>query len=346
MHPPGLSGKLWAVHLKPKEDELFSCWIAREAHAHGVKVQTFCDVAFGKERQIWNRDIDRLAPAWLVDEWGKRTAIPHDAVLATTLHAYQGLLYREFHSSGLLKWILPLKIYHRTRKGFGLQFCPSCLSEDEEPFFRKRWRVAFNTICPTHGVMLHDRCPNCGAPVIFHRLELGKHETIEVGPMSECHACRFDLRGAATVSPLIYDEEVLSLMRQSSLLLEGGRSSVEMDLGTLGVLHQLCKLMISRHGKLHLREFVVGRLGVSDIPLEGTHFPFELRPIWERHHVLQLAWWLVADLEARLAEAWKAKVVRYNLLYRDFEDRPEWYDSIVGKFSDWRKDNRLDTDLK
>jgi hypothetical protein len=94
--------------------------------------------------------------------------------------------------------------------------------------------------------------------------------------------------------------------------------------------------MIRRHGKLHLREFVLGRLRVSDIPLEGAHFPLELRPIWERHHILQLSWWLIADLEHRLTEAWKTKAVRYNLLYRDFEERPEWYDRIAEKFSDWR----------
>lgn len=336
MHPSGLSGKLWAIHLKPKEDELFSCWIAREAHAQGIKVQTFCDLAFGKERQIWNRDIDRLAPAWLIDEWSNRTAIPVDHVLATTLHAYQGLLYREFYPSWVLKWILPLKMYHRKRMGFGLQFCPLCLAGDEEPFFRKKWRVAFNTVCQTHGVMLHDRCPNCGEPVIFHRLELGKHETIEAGPMSECHACRFDLRETAVSSPTIYDQEVFSLMRQSSLLLETGQPSIGMDMGTLDVLHQLCKLMISQHGKLRLREYVLDRLGATYVPVEGKHFPFELRPIWVRHHVLQLAWWLIADLENRLAEAWKAKVVRYNLLYRDFASRPEWYDRIAEKFSDCR----------
>lgn len=336
MHPSGLSGKLWAVHLKPKEDELFSCWIAREAHAQGVKVQTFCDLAFGKERQIWNRDIDRLAPTWLVDEWSRRTAIPADEVLATTLHAYQGLLYREFHPTGFLKWILPLKMYHRKRMGFGLQFCPSCLSEDEEPFFRKRWRVAFNTMCPIHGVMLHDRCPNCGAPVIFHRLELGKHETIESGPMSECHACHFDLREAEATPPSIYDDEAFSFMRQSSLLLEGAQKLPSLNVDTFAVLHQLCKLMITQHARLKLREFVLGRLRVSDIPLEGTHFPFELRPIWERHHVLQLAWWLVADLENRLTAAWKAKAVRYNMLFRDFEDLPKWYGEITAQFSNWR----------
>lgn len=36
MSGSGLSGKLYPVHLKPKDDELLTSWIVRLALAHGL----------------------------------------------------------------------------------------------------------------------------------------------------------------------------------------------------------------------------------------------------------------------------------------------------------------------
>lgn len=161
------TGKLWPVHPHPYPDELLSSWLVRIAHANGEKVQSFCNHEFGTKHQIWNRDIDRLAPEWLLMALSERTATPIEKVRQTTLKRYEGILFDHSVSSGVEKWITPLKIYHRTRKSHGLQFCPECLKEDVEPYFRTQWRIAFHTFCPKHNVMLHDRCPYCGEPVIF-----------------------------------------------------------------------------------------------------------------------------------------------------------------------------------
>jgi hypothetical protein len=129
----GFTSPLWPIRYKPFPDELLSCWLVRLAHGHGLKVQTFCNLMFGNRRQVWNRDIDRLAPAWLVDELILRTGTSPELAWGTTLHAYEGILYSKFQMSGTLRWILALKVYHRTRKGYGLQFCPACLAEDQVP---------------------------------------------------------------------------------------------------------------------------------------------------------------------------------------------------------------------
>ncbi|WP_369124446.1 TniQ family protein, partial [Undibacterium sp. CCC2.1] len=64
-------------------------------------------------------------------------------------------------------------MYHRKRNAYGLQFCPTCLAEDSVPYFRRRWRVAFYTVCNEHKTMLLDRCPKCGSSVAAHRLDIG-----------------------------------------------------------------------------------------------------------------------------------------------------------------------------
>jgi len=159
----GLTSPLWPIRYRPLPDELLSSWLVRLAHGHGLKVQTLCNLIFGDQRQVWNRDIDRLAPMWLITELCRQTDTPFDVAWATTLRTYEGWLYPKYRSSGMLHWILMLNMYHRKRQGYGMQFCPHCLASDPVPYLRKSWRVAFNTVCAQHGNLLADRCPACGA---------------------------------------------------------------------------------------------------------------------------------------------------------------------------------------
>jgi hypothetical protein len=333
----GLPSPLWPIRYKPLPDELLSCWLVRLAHGHGLKAQTFCNLIFGNRRQVWNRDIDRLAPAWLIDELCYRTGTCPDVALNTTLRAYEGMLYRKFRMSGSLQWILALKMHHRKRDGYGLQFCPSCLAEDATPYFRKCWRAAFYTVCTDHGTMLLDRCPACGMAAAIHRLDMNKPDAINIAPLSYCHACEFDLRDAPAVPPVCYGVEITEILKEASqtLHINNGLSNT-WDVGEYSVMHHLCRLMTARYEHVSLREFVLDRVGFEDVPLTGGHISFEMRPIEERHHLLHLTGWLMIDLKSRLTAAWRAGSVRYNLLLKDFHHAPASYRNLVKKFVDWR----------
>lgn len=184
---------LWPVHLKPKDDELLSSWLVRLARAHRLKVHTFCSLTW-PGKQIWNRDIDNSADAELLEVLSIRTGTSINRVRATTLGYYAGILYEKHNTLGPSSWIMPIGIYHRTRKQYGLQFCPRCLAEDEEPFFRRKWRLAFVVLCARHNTLLHDCCPHCGSPVNFHRGELGDYRKSVAESLTLCYICRFDLR--------------------------------------------------------------------------------------------------------------------------------------------------------
>lgn len=333
----GFTSSLWPIRHKPLPDELLSCWLVRLAHGHGLKVQTFCNLIFGNYRQVWNRDIDRLAPAWLIDELCNRTGTSLDVASNTTLRAYEGLLYPKFRMSGALQWILVLKIYHRKREGYGLQFCPACLASDAIPYFRKRWRVAFNTVCIRHGTMLLDRCPMCDEAVAVHRLDMIKSNANEVAPLSYCHSCGFDLRDAPTEKPVSYDGEISNLLLGASQELgANNRFNTGWDWGRYAVMHHLCRLMTSRYRHVGLREYVLEQVGFKDIPLVGGHISFEMRTIEERHHLMQLTGWLMVDLKSRLTAAWRSGVVRYNVLLKDFPCAPDGYRNLVKNFMNWR----------
>jgi hypothetical protein len=116
------------------------------------------------------------------------------------------------------------------------------------------------------------------------------------------------------------------------------RDPVSLDV--LNVMHHLIFMLSSRYSRVKLREYVCEQLNVADIPLTQGYPSFESRSLAERHHLIQLMAWLMIDLEPRLRAAWRAKTVRYNLMFKDFPDAPAWYLKIVERFSDWRSDNK------
>ena len=337
----GFTSPLWPIRYKPLPDELLSSWLVRLAHGHGLKVQTFCNLIFGNRHQVWNRDIDRLGPDWLVNELSARTGTPLEIAYGTTLRAYEGWLYPRFKASGALQWIQTLKMYHRKFEGFGLQYCPQCLQEGPEPYFRKSWRVAFNTVCVRHQCMMRDRCPNCGAGVAFHRRDMGHDGIVVTDSLATCYQCGFDL-GVASPEPIIsYDQQASGWHAGLCKELTCGNSAKSVvALDSLDVMRQLAMLLTSRYLTVRLHAHVCVQLGVLEMPLTRSRVAIETQTLHERHHLMQLIAWLMADLEPRLRIAWCEKAVRYNHLSKDFKNAPGWYLKVAGGFADWRSERR------
>jgi hypothetical protein len=165
----------------------------RLAMAHGVKLHTF-STATWPQKPIWNRDIDKSADEEIVRVLAQKTDTPRERAQGTVLSAYEGWLFERYNHYGPTPWLLPVGIYHRIRQRYGQQFCPRCLAEDQEAYYRRRWRLAFMICCEHHRSSLCDRCPHCGSPVNFHRNELGDFSQGVAISMTHCYICGLDLR--------------------------------------------------------------------------------------------------------------------------------------------------------
>jgi TniQ len=326
----GLTSPLWPIHFKPLPDELLSSWLVRLAHSHGLKVQTFCNLLFGNTRQLWNRDIDRLAPDWLLQALSDRTGTPIEEIFQSTLRSYEGWLYPKIRTSGTLQWITALKLHHRKFEGHGIQFCPQCLTEDNEPYFRKRWRVAFNTICVKHNCMLHDRCQNCGTGIAFHRVDVG-HKEYSGGPsLTACHCCGFDLKSSKTQQVHAYTLEIKKwLLKLSISAFEGDKKSARMYVDSIDIMRKFAMLLTSKYETIGLYSFICKQLDIAVDQLSAERESFEARPLNERHRLIQLVGWLMIDPESRIEIIWRAKAVRYNHLLKDLQHPPKWYLKIT-----------------
>lgn len=314
-----LSGNLWPAHPRPLPGEALSSWFIRCAHANGMKAQTFAVRNFGQERQLWNRDIDRHAPEWLLQTMSERTAVPLYLIEKMTARLFEGRLYQTKNSSGQLRWWLPLNLYHRTYRNFGVQYCPACLAEDAIPYFRLGWRLAFYTFCPKHQILLHDRCHHCHQPVAFHRVELGKANVLDAGDMNHCWNCAVLLSEAPRLPVVKWLKTHFE--QWNALLRVVDRQFVNcgpINKARLILWHQIGRLIVSENLAPDLQRHICSIVNQPIQDLVKSRKAFEQREIRERHYVLGLAGW-ASDVHAeqKLRTAIQKRMLPSNQVFRD-----------------------------
>jgi hypothetical protein len=327
-----LSGLLWPIHLHPKPDELLSSWLVRLAHGHGMKAESFTHLIFGGERRVWNRDIDRSGPNWLIETLATQTATPIQQAKATAFkNVYECKLYLQHSETGALKWITLVNVHSQNRKAHGQHFCPQCLAKDETPYFRKAWRVALYTFCPKHNIMMHDSCPQCGLPVVFHRREMGRQEWKFDEKLSWCTSCGFDLSLATSQPVHVWHQGIHKEWKRLLRKIDAQCNRMsQFEHEKLLVLHQFCKLLRSKRLAPKLMGYVCDETRQT-IPIALIHdkFYLEQMSVMYRHQLIGLAWWLLQDWPHHLRQVWKYGAVRYNVLTKDMDVVPEWYAEVV-----------------
>lgn len=182
---------IWPIHPQPQESELLSSWMVRLAHGNCYKTHDFYCQYFGRERQIWNRDIDHHAPEWLLRGLSNYSGLSIERLEQMCLRSYEGLVFESFADMSVTRGMLALAVYHRRRQIYGQQFCPLCLLESETPYLRKEWRVATICVCHIHQVVLRDRCEHCQAPMMQYRSDMHtRHGFPRDTDIERCSVCR------------------------------------------------------------------------------------------------------------------------------------------------------------
>lgn len=305
--------KLWPIHPQPLPDELLSSWMIRVARDNGFKVHSFYAAHFGRERQIWNRDIDHHAPAWLLDGLEAHTGVQRVRLEAMTLRAFESVVFERFNETGNTRFLMPLSIFHRTRRAYGQQFCPLCLFEDKTPYLRRRWRLALQVVCAQHGVLLQDRCGSCGSPLVPHRADmhttstLPRHNTIR-----QCGNCRQSVVAAATPAP----QEAIDAQRYIDRALGQGF----VMLPNLGAVYS----HLYFDG---LRQLMIGMAALGTFP--GHSGSFERVGVGGRLQRLQAAVKLADDWPNRFLGYCSQVKKPYAAFTKDAADIPYWLASVL-----------------
>jgi hypothetical protein len=76
-------------------------------------------------------------------------------------------------------------------------------------------------------------------------------------------------------------------------------------------------------------DYLCDETGQGMIDNLDDKFYLEQMSVMQRHKLIGLAWWLLQDWPHRLRNAWKYGAVRYNVLTKDMEVVPRWYQEVV-----------------
>lgn len=171
----------------PAPDSALSGWIMLVAAAKRASVR--------ETLRAWNY---RIPNAYAADRC--RHIPPLSAMAITSFVSPLHLL--ELHWSGRSLLAEPMFACLTTHKdGRDIhRYCPLCLREDQIPYLRLSWRVAFQLICPEHHCLLLEKCQCCGHTVdgaryYENRLIMG------VGALFRlCPECSEDLSAAPVVT--------------------------------------------------------------------------------------------------------------------------------------------------
>ncbi len=332
MFDHGFSRRLWPIHVKPYEDELLSSWLVRISRAYSADPGRFC-FSVWRHAAFWNRDIDKGIYGEVLEVLIDKTATPLTRALHTTLWGYRGFPTREMYDNGRSPWILSLGLHNGRRHRPWLQYCPYCLQNDDDPYFRRLWRLTFVTVCPQHRCRLLDGCVACSAPCNLYQVPS------DADAMTRCYRCQFDARRARAPG-LDNTADRYRLMQFQTLLIEGlhrGRYALSRGKSVsteefLSVLKQLGRLLMTRKRAQELRRGFCGEMGE---PYFEPSFPslwgraIEVLSVTDRFPLmLLLGWWLDDWPEQFVAMCAMAQLTVTDL-GRDFPFQPDWYEAAV-----------------
>ena len=324
------------IHPHPKKDELLSSWLVRLAIENRFNVHTFYTQVLNCLFNIWNRDIDRLDITLLVDRLCQYTLIESGEIAKLSLAFYEGLIYEKCQPLGHSRWILPLGIYHRKWLRAGLQFCPMCLKLDPEPYFRKKWRLSFMTLCEKHGCYLESQCPKCHSPICFHRLAIGNRRTSFLPPSSliSCFHCGADLGETPLHYPpsrfslfVSYHRNFLQTFIFPYWLIRN--TELSMSLSFYNGLWILISAILGRRGRL-TRQKVFEQTNINlNKMTNGKKMGFDYLSNRERFEVLSIAFWILEQWPEKFIELCSGTALSKSSFCDYREKIPFWLQTIV-----------------
>jgi hypothetical protein len=276
---------IWPINVKPLPDELLSSWLIRTSLANGSDPSSLAGAVWGSWR-LWTVDIDRFTSIDKLAILSKVSGISIEQLKTMTLQPIIEFILGQsnLNSKQTWQWVIPTGNRNRTRIN-GLHFCSECL-KDNPVYFKKSWRLAWNTVCPKHHNLLSIACPACNSTISPH---LATFENVD---LSKCTICHYDL----TLIPAIKaDSAIVNLQNFLNSLVSTSCKTLGYPLGILNVcelfevLHFLVIFLHTAYKKLVPFQRLFSEL---DLRIEDAHFShlpgdtFESYPVFERYFLM------------------------------------------------------------
>lgn len=312
----------WPYRPRPLPDELLTSYLLRVAAGLDLSPSRFLSAVWGSRQSLLNQDLDNFVPPHIAARIAAGTCIEIDDVASMTLAAYAGTLLVNHNPKGRNAWLLPTTVKSNDRRRRGLQFCPQCLTSDRIPYFRRRWRLAFVTMCTTHSILLRDGCPTCGEIVHPHRALSPTH----------CFRCGESLCAPTATAPR---SEYLAWQRELELALERGWSFLGAEqirtYVLAAIVRQIATLLVNGRRAGRLREAVCRQSGALASPFEKVtrRQPVEYLGLAERHRLFKMVQHLMQDWPTTFVEACHEAGIYRSHAIKDMPYSPFAYERVL-----------------
>jgi hypothetical protein len=318
-----------------------SSWMVRLAFANGYPLHTFYACLLGYRGSIWNRDVDRHPPPPLLNILAHHTGQSTEALYSMTLAAYEGVIFEHLPHVGNAAWILPVGVFHRTRRRAGLQFCPRCLEDDLITYYRRSWRLALCAMCERHLCVMQENCPKCKATIAFYRHGIGRGKEISSQNLRLCHMCGFDLSQAPSFIPDWPDIRSLNNFKKIIGQFECGYWPNGSNTSYFGIpyfhgIRVLVSVINGRNG-LRLRHQLSRAIGVNIVQGSSrSGLDFEYLTAAERLSLLLAVTWLMDEWPARFVDICSEANFTRSRLAEEVSALPFWLAQVADDFLDNR----------
>lgn len=320
--------------LPIQANELFRSWVIRNAFFLGMKPSQLSTIIF-QNTDIWKSDIDIQLSQRSIRSLFDSVETSSKEIDRVFFSKTCSNFYPHLNKSKQIKWLLPVGVHSRANR-YSLQFCPLCLAEDDNPFFRKDWRLAFMTSCHIHHVQLHDRCSNCLSSVDLFRFEKKKSEIFNLLDYVYCAKCNFDLRNTKIQQPSKLEdkcnEDHLYLLNKG----HGTVGNIEFTYSHLyfdGLKRLWSLILCSEHGKnffefvskiLDLDSSFIHKRNYVKAQSEPEHLEIELRRCGNI-----ISSYLMSDWPKRFTEICDHTGITRHNIFSPHLKYPYWFEKIL-----------------
>ncbi len=319
------------LHPRPQEDELLSSWLVRVALEHFTAPATFTNLYLPEwKNMLWAEDLDLQADSHLLEVLAAKSSLSTEKLLAMTLRGYEGFLFEQASTnSGATPYILPLRVRGRHSNFPGLRFCPLCLSEDNSPYFRRKWRLSFSSACTRHVCFLLDRCQQCGKPFTIYRLH-------SKAAFPSCSYCGFKLSDCQ-IEPITTISYGLSAIEQIYDILDAGTVNLGgadvYSFSFFKVIHQLSKVVYfwERTEGLLCHEAIVD--SINDLDWAPKAKTLATIPLKDHYFLFSGLMHLMDNYPKNLITYCSNNRLGKTELTKDMQTLPSWYAEIVDWFT-------------
>lgn len=312
---------MFLVRPPAQYDESLSSWRQRLAMANGFRL---FPLAPGELRRL---DPD-VAPPWQALQWVADThGTTHEQISRMTAAGRYGTT-QNTSVKGPRRWIVSMQYSRSAHRRYGLPYCPECLREDSEPYFRLHWRSCLHSHCLRHGTLFQETCSRCNT-VAWPGLcvKTATYATSWSAPHI-CSVCSMDLRDAA---PGEFVGAMPMLVRapsvEETIVLGDGLPVTAQGYGD--AVWVVCQLFIRirsarRIAKHHLSLAPL----LSDLHTQTARCVEEL-PIHLRHRLTTRVHELFTQWPTKLANFCASAQISAAHLSQDREDCPAWFNDFV-----------------